>query len=141
MKILRIVKAERTFGNPYAGSANPELVLIIYDTDGVEKIRNRADMRQTANHSPGNVIEVRAKYAICLTDRDDSNMIAQYYATRQFASEAEWTDDWHDLPNTIEKLRTRHMDKPFPDEIDYIIDWPYRNGRPRHQQDMAEQSD
>jgi hypothetical protein len=140
MNILKIVKAERGLSNPYSGSGDPELVLIIYDTDGVEKIHTRADMRWTAANLPDNVIEVKAKYAICLTHPDDSDMIAQCYATRQYASEAEWTDDWHDLPNAIERLRARHPDGPFPDEIAYVIDWPYRDNRPRLQTEKAEQS-
>ena len=132
MDILRIIKAERkTDGNPFVGPGRKELVLIIYDTDGVQRIRDREDMQWTATHAPEHVIEVKKKYALVLVGRDDSDMIAQCYATRQRASEAEWCDDWLNLPAAIERLRARNEGKEFPDEIDHVIDWPYRRGRPR----------
>lgn len=135
MKVLNIVQGEMTLGKPYQGSAAPELVLIVYDTGGVQRIHNRdrKDRPEALGFSPDHTIVVTAKYAVCLVGRDDSDMIAQYYATRKGAREAEWSDSWYDLPAAIDKLRDRHSDKPFPEEIAYVVDWPYHRHRPRPQ--------
>ncbi len=125
MDILKIVKAqlEPTQGRGRGGRGRKELILIIYDTVWVYRIHKRRDS-ELDRGNPDGVIDIRAKYALVFTGHDDSNAIAQCYAMRGHAAEAEWTHDWHDLPAAIERLRGRHPGEPFPDEIDYVIDWP-----------------
>lgn len=132
MKILRAVHADHVpSGSPYQGPGRLELVLIIYDTEGVRGIQNREDMQQIAKNGSDYAIQMVKKYAVVLVARDDSDMIAQAYVMRKYASEAEWTDDWHELPAAIERLRVRNPKEAFPAEIDYIIDWPYSTHSPR----------
>lgn len=134
MHTLRILKTRPAQSARFREALpRKELILIIYDTDAVQKITDREDMQWAAENFPDSVIEVRKKYALVLVGRDDSNMIAQIHATRRHADQAEWADDWHDLPAAIERLRARRLGETFPDEIDYVIDWPYNRSRLRPQ--------
>lgn len=123
MDILKIVRAKRQPTVGREGRGRKELVLIIYDTVWVHRIHERRDlMLDRAN--PDGIIDIKAKYALVLVGHDDSNAIGQCFAMRGYAAEAEWTHDWYDLPAAMERLRARHADEPFPDEIDYVLDWP-----------------
>lgn len=121
--MLRIVGLSCDAHSAHKDARN--LVLIIYDTDGVQKIYERRDMQKVLRLTPGDVIEVKAKYAVCFVEPDDIDLIAQYYATRSGALEAEWTDSWDSIPDAVARLRLRHKSVSLPREIDYVIDWPY----------------
>ena len=128
MQVFKLVKDNQAPKTLFRGGAGRELMLIIYDTEGVDQISRGRLQQLVEKQLPEGIVEVRAKYALCLSRSDDSDLIAQHFATRGGADEAEWADDWHDLPNAIERLRLRHPDTPFPEEIGVIIDWPYNRG-------------
>jgi hypothetical protein len=123
MDILKVVKTKREPYQGRGGRGRKEVVLIIYDTVWVHRIHERSDPF-LARENPGGVIGVKAKYALAFTGPDDTNAIGQCYAMPAYASEAEWCHGWHDLPGAMERLRARHANEPFPEEIDYVIDWP-----------------
>ncbi len=120
---LRVVEVKRKPPQCRPVQRRKELFLIIYDTVWVHRVHKRRDP-ELEKENPGGIIEVKEKYALALTYPDDANMIGQCYAMRGSASEAEWTHDWHGIPAAIERLRARHADEPFPNEIGHVLDWP-----------------
>jgi len=123
MDVLKVLKAKREPAQGRGGRGRKELVLIIYDTVWVHRIHERSNPL-LVRENPLGVTEVKAKYALVFVGPDDTNAIGQCFAMRGYASEAEWAHGWHDLPAAMERLRLRHAGEEFPDDIDYVIDWP-----------------
>ncbi len=121
-EFLKVVKVKRgAIEFPILGEM--VLILIIYDTVWMHRIHEQRD-RGLYERLPEGTPEVRAKYALVFTENSDTNVIGQYYAMRGNAHEAEWTHDFSDLPAAMERLRARHAGVAFPEEINFILDYP-----------------
>ena len=105
------------------------LMLIVYDTAAIATLHERDKEVLKGIHR----WYVPAKY--CLTFQegfDDSDIVAQAIAGHdKYRAEVVWFNRLRDLPIALAALKKKLPDKPIPDQVSGVHDYP--TGRVRHE--------
>lgn len=106
------------------------LMLIVYDTAFIEQLHQRD------KNTCGDVFRwyVPAKYHLHFHDSfDDDSIVASVHASHdKHREEGIWFKRLSDLPIAISALKEKFPDRPIPDQVDYVVDFPtdYRKREP-----------
>ena len=114
-------------------SAHNELILVVYDTDYVKKLHAKSYRDRILYGAHG--WYVPAKYALSFEERPrkysrggtDSGLFSALTASDDgLRDQAIWFSCLRDLPEVIMALKEKFPQEDFPDQVDYIIDFPFR---------------
>ncbi len=110
----------------------PALILFVYDTAWAQR-DNEEYMKAYRQEKPR--LKLPAKYGVGLHHQrwTDAGIIAASFLNGDEGNnKAIWFDRFSDLPFAVQALRERFPKIPIPEQVNYVIDWPFdrRKGEP-----------
>jgi hypothetical protein len=107
------------------------LMLIVYDTAGIERLHKRD---KKAFKGSKFCWQVPTKYCLHFHDEyDDDRIVASCVASiKKWRDKAVWFTHFSELHFALAEIKERYPDKPIPDQVSCVIDFPARDKeRPR----------